>query len=577
MTLPVDLIRAMARHILGRDDIEEAVLAETAKRYGALLTRVRAADEAALQRVAPAFSFNPAAAAFTGAPPREPAPWLGWTEAGGGSGYGGTGTTGVAAPPPVPPPSAGPGPEYLWWSAAQMAAAVRAGEISPVELTRAVLERIEATAPTLNAFVTVMAESALAEARQAEEEAARRRFRGPLHGVPIALKDLIETAGVRTTGGSRVLAENVPAQDATCVTRLRAAGAVIVGKTATHEFAFGPTTDSIYHGPTRNPWNTACVPGGSSGGSGAAVAAGLVPVALGTDTGGSIRMPAAACGIFGIKPTYGRVSKAGVLTLSWSLDHLGPLSRTAEDAALVLSVIAGADPLDPSSLPLPVPHFRAEMEPAGLKGVRLGIPVAWVEQRVDPEVLRSFREAAGTLKELGAELVEVTLPPADVMTFTNRLITFGEVGAYHPPLLERGARAYSPDVRFRVEVGQHLLARDYLTGQRMRGELARQVAAVMERVDAILTPAMPIPAPRIGQSTWEYGEYREAVQESMIRFAAPFAVTGHPAAAVPCGLTSGGLPLSLQVVGRPFAEGLVLRIAAAFEQAAGSIGRPPGF
>lgn len=577
MSLPADLIQAMARHLLGRPDISADIVAETAARLGALLARVRAADEAALQQIAPAFSFDPAHPAYTEVKPQEPSAWAGIARAPGGTGYGGGGITGVNEPPPVPAPRPG-GPEFLWWSATEMAAAIREKRLSPVEVTRAVLDRIQALNQTTNAFVTVMSESALREAKAAEEAAVRGEFAGPLHGVPVALKDLIETAGVRTTGGSRVLADYVPRRDATCVGLLRAAGAVIVGKTATHEFAFGPTTDSPYQGPTRNPWNVAHVPGGSSGGSGAAIAAGIVPIALGTDTGGSIRMPAAACGVFGLKPTYGRVSKAGVFTLSWSLDHLGPLSRTASDAALLLAAIAGADPLDPTALPVPVPDYAADLQgEPDLRGLRLGVPAAWLAERVDPDVHARFGEAVRVLEGLGAEVVEVVLPPADVMTLVNRLLTFGEVGAYHAPFLQDRAGDYSPDVRRRVEVGQLILARDYLTAQRLRGELSRQMAQVMASVDAVLTPTMPLPAPRIGQAVWEFTGGREAVQEAMIRFCAPFSVSGQPAASVPCGLSSGGLPVGLQVVGSPFAEGTVLRIAAAYERAAGGPGRAPGF
>ncbi len=583
MPLTGDLMERMARELLGREGVDPALMAESADRLRGLLARVRAADEVALQGIAPAFRFDPAQPSYTDVAPQDPPVWSGVAQSGGGTGYGGAGgTTGVVAPPPVPDGGVAvitDGPEYLWWSAADLAKAIRRRKLSPVEVTRTVLDRIVATQPSLNAFVTVTAEQALQEARAAEVAAARGRFAGLLHGVPVALKDLIETAGVRTTAGSKVLAENVPQVDATCVQRLRGAGAVLVGKTATHEFAFGPTTDSPYLGPTRNPWRTDCVPAGSSGGSGAAVAAGLVPVALGTDTGGSIRMPAAACGTFGLKPTYGRVSKAGVLSLSWSLDHLGPLTRTAGDAALVLAVLAGPDPLDPTALPVPVVDYVGAVARAGLglRGICLGIPEAWLAERIDPEVLAHFRRSVALLQGLGAEVVEVTLPPADVMTFVNRLITLGEVGAYHAPFLARRADDYAPDVRARVELGQFILARDYLTGQRLRGELARQMAAVMRRVDVILTPTMPIPAPRIGQGIWDFGGTRETVQEAMIRFTAPFSVSGQPAASVPCGLTEAGLPVGLQIVGRPLEEAVVLRIAAAYEQAAGLPGRPPGF
>lgn len=580
MAVAADLVWQMAREILGRGPIDPDLLAETADRLGGLLRRVRAADETALQRVPPAFRFDPADPAYGTVAPGQPPAWAGLAETSGGTGYGGAGgTTGVAAPPPAPVADVGNGgPEFLWWSATDLAAAIRRRDLSPVEVTRAALEGIAAAQPRLNAFVTITADLAMDQARAAEAAAGRGEWAGPLHGVPVALKDIIETAGVRTTGGSKLLADYVPEQDATCAVRLRAAGAVLVGKTATHEFAFGPTTDSPYLGPTRNPWQPDHVPAGSSGGSGAAVAAGLVPLALGTDTGGSIRMPAAACGTFGIKPTYGRVSKAGVFTLSWSVDHVGPLTRTVADAALALGVLAGADPLDPTALPVPPEDWAAAAAagPEGLGGLRLGVPPAWLDQ-VEGEVLRHFHAAVAVLRDLGAEVVEVTLPPADVMAFVNRLITLGEVAAYHAPLLARGAGDYAPDVRARVELGQFVMARDYLTGQRLRTELSRQMALVMREVDAILTPTMPIPAPRIGQGVWDFGGVRSAVQEAMIRFTAPFSVTGHPAASIPSGRTPDGLPVALQIVGRPLDENTVFRVAGAYEHAAGLPGRPPGY
>lgn len=580
MDIGQDLLARLAQEYLGHGQVDPDVLADVAGRLAGLLARLRAASEEALQAVPPPIAFVPDHPAWFQVPAPSPPPWMGMAAGVGGTGYGGpAGTTGVgAAPPPPPAPAAAGGPEFLWWSAADLVAAIRRRDLSPVEVVRAALDRIAALNPVLNAFVTVTVEAALAEARAAEAAALRGEWAGPLHGVPVAVKDVIATAGVRTTAGSRILAGHVPDQDATCVARLRAAGAIVVGKAATHEFAFGPTTDSPFLGPTRNPWRLQHVPGGSSGGSGAAVAAGLVPLALGTDTGGSIRMPAAACGTFGLKPTYGRVSKAGVLPLSWSLDHVGPLCRSPEDAALALAALAGPDPLDPAALPLPAPDLAPAVAQAtaGLAGLRLGVPARWLEEGpVDGDVLRLFHAAVATLRDLGAQVVEVDLPPAAVMTLVNRVITLAEASAFHAPWLASRAGDYAPDVRARLEVGQFLLARDYLTAQRLRTDLCRRVARAMQGVDALLTPTMPIPAPRIGQGLWDYGGAQEAVQEAMIRFTAPFSVTGQPAASVPCGLTPGGLPVGLQVVGRPLDEATVLRVAAAYRQAAGDLNRPP--
>jgi aspartyl-tRNA(Asn)/glutamyl-tRNA(Gln) amidotransferase subunit A len=577
--MPIDeqLIAAIAREMHGRTDIDQATLKETAARVATLLAKVRLADEQRLRSVAPAFSFDPGAPTYQTAPQQGAALWEGMARSAGGSGYGGTaGTTGVTAgdlPALAPPAHTAQGPDFLWWSATDLAAAIRSRQLSPVAVTQAFLDRIAAVSPSLNAFSEVMAEEALAQARAAE---AATGPTGPLHGVPVAIKDLIDIAGHRTTAGSRVLAENMAHQDATVVTRLRAAGAIIIGKTATHEFAFGSTSDSPFHGPVRNPWDRAKIPAGSSGGSGAAVAAGLVPIAIGTDTGGSIRMPATHCGVVGLKPTYGRVSKAGVIPLSWSLDHIGPLAVSVRDAALVLQAISGADPLDPAALPVPVADYAAYGAPGDLRGVRIGLPTAWLETPIDQEVRRCFNEAVARLKDLGAEIIDVELPPVDVMTFINRLITFGEAGAFHAPLLKERAAEYAPDVRLRLELAQYVSARDYLLGQRLRAELVRQVSQVMLTVDALVTPVVPIPPAGIGQPMWDYGDgNREPVVEAMVRFCAPFSVTGQPAFSLPAGFTAEGLPVGVQLVGKPFAEAALIRIAAAFEMNDGRRNRRP--
>lgn len=577
-----DLILQLARDVLGRQNLDRELARETAARLQALLRRIRAVAEERLWTLPPAFAFAPDHPAYRSPPlPGEPV-WAGLARSGqGGSGYGGTrGTTGVeTAPPPRLPSGPGPHGDLVEQGLSRLAAAVRRREVSPVELVEAALDRIEALDPTLNAFVLITRERALATARRAEEALLRGEDPGPLAGVPVAVKDVYEVAGLPTRAGSAALEGYTSAEDAVAVRRLEAAGGALVGKTATHEFAFGPTTDSPYHGPTRNPWDPTRIPGGSSGGSGAAVAAGLVPLALGTDTGGSIRIPAAACGVVGLKPSYGRIPARGILPLSWSLDHAGPLCRCVADAALALQVLAGPDPLDPQAAPAPVPDYRVAAGvggSAGLRGLTLGVPQAWLEDRVDGGVRKAFEAALAVLADLGAAVVPVDLPPADGMMFVNRIITLGEAGAFHAPLLAARAEAYAPDVRARLELGQFLLARDYLTAQRLRGELAREVAQVMARVDALLTPTLPIPAAPIGQGMWTYaGGEQEPVAEALIRFTAPFSVTGQPALSVPCGFTEEGLPVGLQIVGRVFDEPTVLRIGAAYEAAAGWSGRRP--
>ncbi len=564
MPVSRDLVQMLARDVLAQPGFPPDLAAELAQRVSGVLDSLAAIDAERLQHLVPATAF-PASHAAMAVPPG-PAPWEALVARGlTGSGYGGTlGTTGAVAPPPINHPVPAPDGPFAYRSLTDFAALLRRRECSAVELAQATLERLQRLEPSLNAFVTVTADLALAQAVAADAALARGEG-GPLTGVPIALKDLYETAGIRTTAGSRVLADHVPATDATAVVRLRQAGTVLVGKTATHEFAFGPTTDSPYHGPTHNPWDLTRSPAGSSGGSGAAVAAGVVACALGTDTGGSIRMPAAICGVVGLKPSYGRVSKAGVLPLSWSIDHAGPLCRTVADAAAVLQVLAGADPADPTAADVPVPDFSAGLTAASdLRGVTVGVPAPWLAAPLDEGVRAAFATALETFRGLGATVVEVDLPPISLMILVNRLITFCEAATYHARWLATRGDDYGADVRARLEVGRFLPATAYVECLRLRGELARTVAQVMVHCDALLTPTAPIPAPVIGQRFCPWGE---TVPDAMIRFTAPFSGTGQPAFSLPMGFSSEGLPLGLQVVGRVMQEPQLIRIAAAYERA----------
>ncbi len=550
MAIDPQLTAAMARELLGWESADAASLAKTARRLDALMRSVQDEERTIIQSGFPAFAFDAAHAA--GLP----------EEAAGHAGP--PAQTPEAQPAGINAPSGDP----LDWSALELAAAIRRRQVSPVEVTEAVLERIALRDPDLNAFVTILADQALAEARRAEQEAPR----GPLHGVPVAVKDLFDVAGVLTTAGSRLRSRNQAERDAAAVARLRAAGAIVIGKTATHEFAYGTTTDSPFHGPTRNPRDLQRSPGGSSGGSGAAVAAAMVPLALGSDTAGSIRIPAACCGVAGLMPTYGRVSRTGTVPLSWSLDHVGPIARSVADLALALSVLAGGpDPADPAASgrsPSDYLHAaRSGREAAGpqaLRGIRIGLPAAWLTGPVDPGVSAGFDRAVAVLRELGAAVVEVSLPPLRLFHFISRLLTLAEAGAYHAPNLPEGADQYGPDVRARVELGQFILARDYLLAQRLRTEVAGQTGRVMAEggIHALVLPTMPVPAPMVGQRTHLYpGGEAEPVGEAMIRFTAPFNVTGQPVVSIPCGKGS------VQLVGRPFGEAGLLYIAAALEAA----------
>ncbi|HLI27288.1 MAG TPA: amidase [Chloroflexota bacterium] len=439
--------------------------------------------------------------------------------------------------------------------------------LSPVEVTELFLARIARYDPALRAYITVTAEAALAAARAAEQEIRAGRYRGPLHGVPLAIKDLFWTAGVRTTAGSRILADFVPAEDAAAVARLRAAGAVLLGKTNLEEFAFGATTINPHYGACRNPWDRERIAGGSSGGSAAAVVAGLCAAALGSDTGGSIRQPAALCGLVGLKPTYGRVSRHGAIPLSWAQDHVGPMTRTVRDAALLLQVLAGPDDRDPACSAAPVPDYTATLD-AGVRGLRLGVPSEFFWERVDPEVERAVRAAIEVLAGLGARVEPLAFPYWPATAAAGATILYAEAAAYHAEWLRTRPQDYGPAVRNRLRVGTTLLALDYLQAQRARAVLVREAQALFARYDALLTPTVPLPAPRqdADQIRWPDGT-REDMRAATLRFTRPFNLLGLPAISVPCGFTASGLPIGLQVVGRPFDEPTVLRVAGAYEAA----------
>lgn len=455
--------------------------------------------------------------------------------------------------------------ELAHMSAAELGPLLKSRKVSPVELTRAVLQRVETLEPKLNAYITVMHEQAMADARAAEREIGAGGYRGPLHGIPTGLKDLLETSGVLTTGGSAVLADYIPQNDAATVAGLRSAGAVIAGKLNMHEFAYGCTNENKTYGNTQNPWRIGYIPGGSSGGSGAAVAAGECTVALGSDTAGSIRMPAACCGIVGLKATYGRVSRRGAFALAWSLDHVGPMTRTVTDAAIVLGAIAGYDPQDPSTVPVPVPDYTRQID-RGVKGLRVGVPRNFFFERVHPEVRAAVQKAIGVLEEQGAHLVEVTLPHVEMSWLTTTTIIGPESASYHEPWLRERADKYDPDIRPWLEGGEVTSAAQYLKAQRLRTRIAQSMQAAMEAVDVIATPTVPAPAVPFGQWMVDLGGVEEDLL-TYLRFTCTANVTGQPAIAVPCGFSSEGLPLSLQLMGRPFEEETLLRAARAYEAA----------
>jgi aspartyl-tRNA(Asn)/glutamyl-tRNA(Gln) amidotransferase subunit A len=438
-------------------------------------------------------------------------------------------------------------------------------DVSPVAVTEATLERIEQLEPQLNAYVTIMAETALAEAEQAEQEIARGEYRGPLHGVPLSVKDLFYTKGVRTTAASRVTADFVPDFDATIVTRLREAGAIIVGKTNMAEFAFGETHPDF--GSTHNPWNLDFGTNGSSSGSGAAVAAGLGYGSFGSDTGGSIRLPAAFCGIVGLKPTYGRVSRAGVVPLSWSLDHVGPMTRTVRDCAILLEAVAGADPADPTAANVDVPHYASAIDREAPR-ITIGVVQPADDDGVLPDVREATDRAAVILRDLGFHTVPVEQPHPEQAVRALMAIMCVEASTFHLPWLKSRPEDYSVNTRERLELGALLPGTVYVQGLQARRIVIDAYRTLFQEIDLLLTPASPFPSYRLG------GQRVEPVSEKggdrmngLIRFSGPFDLTGMPGISVPCGVTSEGLPIGIQLAGPAFSEELLFQVAHTFQQA----------
>jgi aspartyl-tRNA(Asn)/glutamyl-tRNA(Gln) amidotransferase subunit A len=445
------------------------------------------------------------------------------------------------------------------------AEALRTRQLSPLELTDAYLARIAELNPRVNAYITVTVERARADARRATEELVAGKARGPLHGIPVALKDLYETAGIRTTAGAKIHADHVPAEDCTVARRLRDAGTILLGKLNTHEYAYGVTTTNPHFGATRNPWNLEHIPAGSSGGSGAAIAAGLATATTGTDTGGSIRMPASVCGVVGLKPTYGRVSTAGVLPLSYLFDHAGPITRTVEDAALMLNVMAGYDPQDPSSVRTAVDDYTAGLA-AGIRGLRIGVPRQYFFTQLDDEVAAAVERALDDLRALGVEVRDVDIAGVESGVGATFGLVLAEAQHIHADALRTRPDDFGADVRA-ILASPTPDPETLMTALRARDMLSASMRSALEAVDLLVTPTTPIVAARIGEETVRYGGVEESILFAMIRCTAPFNATGLPALSLPCGFTRAGLPIGLQIVGRPFDESTVLRAGHEYEQA----------
>jgi aspartyl-tRNA(Asn)/glutamyl-tRNA(Gln) amidotransferase subunit A len=460
-------------------------------------------------------------------------------------------------------------------SIAEAGRQLRAGAVTSVALTQQTLDAVAAAQPTLHAFITITAERALADASRADAAFAAGQDAGPLQGVPYGLKDIYDTAGIRTTCHSKLRQDIVPDADCAVAAKLAAAGGVLIGKLATHEFAIGGPSFDLPWPPARNPWNTEHFTGGSSSGSGAAVAAGLLCMAMGSDTGGSIRGPAAYCGTVGIKPTYGLVSRRGVFPLSYTLDHCGPLSRTVLDSAITLQLIAGYDPLDPASADLPVPDYTAGLED-GVSGLRIGVPRAFFASAAatTPDMLAAFDQAVRGLRDAGARVEDVSLPDYVLFNACGRTILTAEAYAIHEQDLQSRLQDYGAITVSRLALGATLNAADLTQAFRLRRELTDAVNAAFGRYDALITASALSTAPRF-DSIVDPNIARLAPMQTI-----PFNVTGHPAMSVPTGRGDGGLPLSLQVVGRPFDEAMVLRVGRAIERMTGwdgAVGVPPGY
>jgi aspartyl-tRNA(Asn)/glutamyl-tRNA(Gln) amidotransferase subunit A len=449
------------------------------------------------------------------------------------------------------------------------AALVREGRVSPADLTEACLARIEAVEPRLNAFVTVTTDLARVQAREATAEIKSGRYRGPLHGIPVAVKDLFATQGIRTTAGSRILADWIPDEDATVVRKLREAGAVLLGKLGMHEFAYGVSSVNPHFGDVHNPWDATKIPGGSSGGSAVAVTAGEAYATLGSDTGGSIRIPASLCGCVGLKPTFGRASLFGAIPLAWSLDHPGPLARTVRDVAIATAAIAGFDPRDPISAERPVPDFLAGID-RGARGLRVGVPTDHVWDQCDPAIAGSVRGAIDALARAGAEIVEIRWPRAAEYAAASSAVLGVEARAYHEGSFPGRSADYGPLIRARLAAQGDVDALTYARSMRLLLE-ARAGAADrdLEGVDVLAMPTVPSRA-------WTIEEAKNIPRPSeWTRITRIFDLTGQPAISVPCGIDPDGIPIGLQFAARMWDEAAALRAARAYELVRGPFPLPP--
>lgn len=459
-----------------------------------------------------------------------------------------------------------PDNDLHYLTVSEAAALIESKQLSPVELVAAHLERIELTDERLNSFITLLAEEATVAAKTSESEILDGDYRGALHGIPIGLKDLYYTKGVRTTVGSKIMRNFVPDYDAAVTERFRDAGAILLGKLQMHEFALGATSENPHDGPARNPWDTTRITGGSSGGSGSSVAAGQCMAALGSDTGGSVRIPASACGIVGHKPTFGRVSRVGVFPLANSLDTVGPMTRTVRDAGIVMNCIAGYDERDQSCANRPDEDFTRFLG-QDISGLRIGVPQDYFYDMIEDEVTAAVQEAARVLEGLGAHVEDCSIPALNDSISISGTILLTEAAEIHLDNLRRHPDDLDPAVRGRLEEGAMTPAVSYIAAQRARTEFNRAIAEAMETYDILLAPTTALGAPRLGDQVVDVGDEKEVKLAIMPRLTRPHNICGIPTVSVPCGFTSDGLPIGMQLAARPFEDALALQVAHAYEQA----------
>ena len=470
-----------------------------------------------------------------------------------------------------------PNDDLLNLTISELAPKIQTGEVSPVELTEAALDRAHRLQPTLNSFITILDDQARGQAKEMEDALAKGDYRGPLHGIPIGIKDNIATAGIRTTVGSQVLTDNVPGEDAHVVSLCKSAGAIILGKENLEEFAAGVTSNNPHYGAVHNPWNLDHVPGGSSGGGGANVAAGVTFASLGTDLGGSVRLPATFCGVVGLKQTYGRVSQRGLMVTSFNGDHIGPMTRSVMDSALVLQAMAGYDPLDPSTVPVPTPDYTAGLGER-LAGLTVGVPSNYYFDLVDSQVEAAVRMAISALQELGVKTAEVSLPMMEYAA-ALRIAGMADSVVTHEPYIESSRGQYGPDTLYRTLAGQFVLGSDYSKSMKVQRLIKEEYARVLQDVDFLVTPTAPVAAPRIDAQYIELDGTNHRVRgpgSGMVsRNTSPMNSTGLPAITVPCGLNDDGLPIGVQFIGRSFDEATLFKVAGGYEAVSPARGHRP--